>query len=103
MADESHKGGKAQRNSSKGRASMLSELLKHESVLLRHGSAGASPAHLTKLLLVFFAAYVGEQSIAQDASLMLAPPMSPKQTSALTRDNSSFIYRKLPPEAEKRE
>jgi flagellar L-ring protein precursor FlgH len=34
---------------------------------------------------------------------MLAPPVPPKQRAALTLDNSSFIYRKLPPESEKRE
>src|SRR5688572_26645389 len=41
-------------------------------------------------------------SHAQDASLLLAPPL-PKQDGALTLENSSFMYRKLPPEAEYRE
>jgi flagellar L-ring protein precursor FlgH len=42
-------------------------------------------------------------ALGQDASLMLAPPVPPKQHASLTLDNSSFIYRKLPPESEKRE
>src|SRR3954449_6121980 len=42
-------------------------------------------------------------ALGQDASLMLAPPVPPKQRAAMTLDNSSFIYRKLPPESEKRE
>lgn len=40
---------------------------------------------------------------AQDASLLLVPPVPPKQKAPLTLENSSFIYRKLPPEAEQRE
>ena len=40
-------------------------------------------------------------AIAQDASLLLAPP--PLQEGQLTLQNSSFMYRKLPPEAEFRE
>jgi flagellar L-ring protein precursor FlgH len=40
--------------------------------------------------------------LAQDASLLLVPP-SPQQAGQLTLENSSFMYRKLPPEAEMRE
>jgi len=39
---------------------------------------------------------------AQDGSLLLAPPVPPKQKAPLCLENSSFIYRKLPPEAEQR-
>jgi flagellar L-ring protein precursor FlgH len=39
---------------------------------------------------------------AQDASLMLAQPAKP-QAGQLNLENSSFIHRKLPPEAEQRE
>jgi len=38
----------------------------------------------------------------QDASLLFAPPAGP-QKGSLTLENTSFIYRKLPPEAELRE
>lgn len=41
-------------------------------------------------------------ALGQDASLMLVPT-SVQQRGALNLDNSSFIYRKLPPEAEQRE
>jgi flagellar L-ring protein precursor FlgH len=41
------------------------------------------------------------QARAQDSSLMAAP--AAPQQGQLTLDNSSFIYRKLPPEAEHRE
>src|SRR4051812_43389202 len=40
---------------------------------------------------------------AQDGSLLFAAPVQPKQTAPLTLDNSSFMFRKLPPEAEQRE
>lgn len=40
---------------------------------------------------------------AQDGSLLLVPPVPPKQKAALCLENSSFIYRRLPPEAEQRE
>jgi flagellar L-ring protein precursor FlgH len=39
---------------------------------------------------------------AQDASLLLQPPAQ-KEANQLTLENSSFMYRKLPPEAEHRE
>jgi flagellar L-ring protein FlgH len=39
---------------------------------------------------------------AQDASLLLTAPL-PQQAGQLTLENSSFMYRKLPPEAELRE
>ncbi len=39
----------------------------------------------------------------QDASLLLVPPAGPQQKAPLTLENSSFIYRRLPPEAEQRE
>jgi flagellar L-ring protein FlgH len=40
---------------------------------------------------------------AQDASLLLAPPPAQQPADQLTLANSSFIFRKLPPEAENRE
>jgi hypothetical protein len=40
------------------------------------------------------------EAIAQDASLLLAP--LPQQEGQSTLQNSSFTYRKLPPEAEYR-
>ncbi len=40
---------------------------------------------------------------AQDASLLLVPPLGPKQKPPTSLENSSFIYRRLPPEAEQRE
>ena len=43
------------------------------------------------------------QALAQDASLLLVPPVGPKQKPSLTLENSSFMYRRLPPEAEQRE
>jgi flagellar L-ring protein precursor FlgH len=41
-------------------------------------------------------------AVAQDSSLLLAPPAQ-KEAEQLTLENSSFMYRKLPPEAEQRE
>lgn len=43
------------------------------------------------------------RGIAQDSSLLQVPPANPKQPPALSLANSSFMYRKLPPEAEQRE
>jgi len=40
---------------------------------------------------------------AQDASLLLVQPLSSKQRAGLQLDNTSFMYRKLPPESEQRE
>ncbi len=40
---------------------------------------------------------------AQDASLLLTPPPAQAQEAHLRLENSSFMYRKLPPEAEHRE
>jgi flagellar L-ring protein precursor FlgH len=42
-------------------------------------------------------------AVAQDASLLLVPPPAKQQENQLRLDNSSFMYRKLPPEAEHRE
>jgi flagellar L-ring protein FlgH len=44
-----------------------------------------------------------DKVFAQDASLLLVQPVGPKQKLPLTLENSSFMYRKLPPEAEQRE
>jgi flagellar L-ring protein precursor FlgH len=54
------------------------------------------------VVVVLFSEQCGE-ALAQDASLLLVPPVGPKQKVGLTLENSSFIYRKLPPEAELRE
>ncbi len=51
----------------------------------------------------FDLAEFGDGRSAQDASLLLVPPLAPKQKGPLTLENSSFMYRKLPPEAEQRE
>jgi flagellar L-ring protein precursor FlgH len=48
------------------------------------------------------AALHGVAARAQDASLLTAPPRQP-QAERLNLENSSFMYRKLPPEAEHRE
>jgi flagellar L-ring protein precursor FlgH len=45
---------------------------------------------------------LGGTALAQDASLLLVHP-SPQQAAQLNLENSSFMYRKLPPEAEMRE
>jgi flagellar L-ring protein precursor FlgH len=52
--------------------------------------------------LVFGSSFL-EAAKAQDASLLLVPPMGPKQKAGLLLENSSFMYRKLPPESEQRE
>jgi flagellar L-ring protein FlgH len=44
-----------------------------------------------------------DAALGQDASLLLAPPIGPKQKVGLTLENCSFMYRRLPPEAEQRE
>ena len=54
------------------------------------------------VFVVLFSERCGK-SLAQDASLLLVPPPAPKQKVGLTLENSSFMYRKLPPEAELRE
>jgi flagellar L-ring protein precursor FlgH len=43
-----------------------------------------------------------QQALGQDASLLLAPPAA-QQKGQLSLGNSSFMYRKLPPESEQRE
>jgi flagellar L-ring protein precursor FlgH len=45
----------------------------------------------------------GDFAFAQDSSLLTAPLAPAPPQGQLTLDNSSFIYRKLPPEAEHRE
>ena len=42
------------------------------------------------------------EALGQDASLLLAP-VGPTQKSQTTLENSSFMYRRLPPESEQRE
>src|SRR4029078_13382427 len=54
------------------------------------------------VVVVLFAERCGN-AFAQDASLLLTPPIGPKQKLGLSLENSSFMYRKLPPEAEQRE
>jgi flagellar L-ring protein precursor FlgH len=54
------------------------------------------------VVVVLFSEQRGE-ALAQDASLLLVPPVGPKQKVGLTLENSSFMYRKLPPESEQRE
>src|SRR5215475_6146244 len=69
-------------------------------------STRSSKKQLIRLILcvvVVLCASRCEKMFAQDASLLLAPPVGPKQKLPLTLENSSFMYRKLPPEAEQRE
>jgi flagellar L-ring protein FlgH len=54
------------------------------------------------VVVVLFSEQCGKV-LAQDASLLLVPPVAPKQKVGLTLENSSFMYRKLPPESEQRE
>jgi flagellar L-ring protein precursor FlgH len=58
-----------------------------------------------RVLCVVVVLIVGvfQQAIAQDASLLLVPPLGEQQKGPLTLENSSFIYRRLPPESVKRE
>jgi len=44
-----------------------------------------------------------QQANGQDASLLLVPPVGPQQKAPLMLENSSFMYRRLPPESVKRE
>jgi flagellar L-ring protein precursor FlgH len=46
---------------------------------------------------------VRQQAFGQDASLLLVQPVGIDQKGPLTLANSSFMYRRLPPEAEQRE
>ena len=55
------------------------------------------------LLLVCIILLASGVASAQDASLLLVQPLGPKQRAPLTLENSSFMFRKLPPEAEQRE
>jgi flagellar L-ring protein FlgH len=51
---------------------------------------------------LILAAELGSMALAQDASLLLVHP-SPQPAGQLNLENSSFMYRRLPPEAEMRE
>jgi flagellar L-ring protein precursor FlgH len=63
----------------------------------------ASPVpYLFLAAAVFCSDLQTESARAQDASLLLVPPAQ-KQEGQATLENSSFMYRKLPPEAEQRE
>src|SRR3954452_18686916 len=66
----------------------------------------SSPMRLVRpilcVLVVLFSDRCAEV-IAQDASLLLVPPLTQKQNTGLRLENSSFMYRKLPPESEQRE
>jgi flagellar L-ring protein precursor FlgH len=66
------------------------------------GMAKISPVLRVLCVVVVQLFITSARSGAQDASLLLTPPL-PKQDGALTLENSSFMYRKLPPEAEYRE
>jgi flagellar L-ring protein FlgH len=54
-------------------------------------------------IVVVLVAEARREALGQDASLLLAPPQGPQQKAPLTLENSSFMYRRLPPEAEQRE
>ena len=53
-------------------------------------------------VVVFLIGEGRRESLGQDASLLLAP-VGPTQKSQTTLENSSFMYRRLPPESEQRE
>ncbi len=59
--------------------------------------------HAIFALVMALVVAAGDVACAQDASLLLVPPIDPKQPPPLTLQNSSFMYRKLPPESEQRE
>ena len=61
-----------------------------------------SKAYVLHGMLILANAVRQRMRLAQDASLLLAQP-APQQAGQLTLENSSFMYRKLPPEAELRE
>jgi flagellar L-ring protein precursor FlgH len=68
-------------------------------------AAGLCESHLRRAVLasaLIFVGAAGRQLFAQDASLLLVPP-APQQPGQLMLENTSFMYRKLPPEAELRE
>jgi flagellar L-ring protein precursor FlgH len=68
-------------------------------------AAGLCVRHLGRVLfasILLFAVAVRSRALAQDASLLLVQP-APEKPGQLTLENSSFIYRQLPPEAELRE
>jgi len=68
--------------------------------------AKSTLARLVRRMLCVVALLFAERcgmASAQDASLLLVAPTNPKQRPPLTLENSSFMYRKLPPEAEQRE
>lgn len=67
------------------------------------GTPGGYPVSLIRCSLVLLlVSLLNTASPAQDASLLLAVPPKP-QEGYLTLENSSYLYRKLPPEAEQRE
>lgn len=66
---------------------------------LTHYSVGSC---VLCVVMVLIAGRCGTAS-GQDASLLLVQPIGPKQKAALSLENSSFMYRRLPPEAEQRE
>src|SRR6185295_4481159 len=55
------------------------------------------------IFLTLIIAMAAEKVSAQDGSLLLTAPLSPKQIIPTSMENSNFMYRKLPPEAEQRE
>jgi flagellar L-ring protein FlgH len=72
------------------------------SFLLRCGTTAVC-IHCVLCVVVVLIDGAFQQAQAQDASLLLAPPAGTQQKAPTTLENSSFMYRKLPPEAEQRE
>ncbi len=62
---------------------------------------GAVPRHLLPIAWLFAMLSAGQVAHGQDASLLLYPAQSTQ--TGLTLENSSFLYRELPPEARPRE
>ena len=76
--------------------------MEHGKHLLRYTRAMVWARRVLCAFVVLIAEY-RHQVFGQDASLLLVPPAGPQQKGPLTLENSSFMYRRLPPEAEQRE
>ena len=71
-----------------------------------YSNRGSKVVHWSRRVLgvgVLVIAGSCREAVAQDASLLLAQPAGPNVPASLNLANSSFMYRRLPPEAEQRE
>ena len=82
---------------------MIERLQTSRNELGEFGQAASCEGFLRVLCALVVLICAGtDAAVAQDASLLLSPPAQ-KEADQLTLENSSFMYRKLPPEAELRE